>query len=215
MRDLRAQRELRGLTLRQVAEATGISADILHHLEEAPNAELVQGSNIARKRERYVAYLQQRPAPLEPSEDYDEPTETTTTGTQTLRSPVGLARALGLGVALAVVVLLGLRVASELWDAGADAEHPAAAAEALAPAAHALSVRAIEPTRIRAVTDGEIAHDGLLVAGRSLQLEARRELVLEVPDLTRVRIRYNGQALRPLGNLSAGRRLVFIDDETP
>jgi hypothetical protein len=123
-----------------------------------------------------------------------------------------------MGVALAVVVLLGLRVASELLDRPAADEVATQAGPVAAdaePAVHSLSIRAIEPSKLRAVVDGEVVHDGVLVARRTLQLDAKRELVVEIPDLTRVKMRYNGQALRPLGNLSAGRRLVFIDDETP
>ncbi len=224
MKDLRGERELRGLGLGEVAKATSIPLDILASLEAEPEAQLRAGSTIARWREQYVAFLHKRPvvrAELAEASESREPTETTITG-PTLRSPVGMTRALTMGVALAVVVLLGLKVVSTVWDRAEPVVQPDAsvapaepAEPVAAPAAHSLSIRALEPSRLRAVVDGEVVHDGVLVARHSLQLEAQHELVLEIPDLTRVKIRYNGQALRPLGNLSAGRRLVFIDDESP
>jgi hypothetical protein len=222
MTKLRGERELRGLSLGEVAKATGIPVDILASLEAEPDAQLRAGSTIAKWRDQYVAFLHKRPvvrAELADVSEAVEPTETTTTS-PTLRTPVGMARALAMGVALAVVVLLGLKVVSTLWDRTEVESTPVAEAELAAdepaqPAAHSLNIRAIEPSRLRAVVDGEVVHDGVLIARRSLQLEAQRELVLEIPDLTRVKMRYNGHALRPLGNLSAGRRLVFIDDESP
>ncbi len=225
MRDLRGEREQRGLSLGEVASATRIPLDILASLEAEPDAQLRPGSTIARWREQYVSFLQQRPVVsdhLAEASESAEGTETTVVTGSPLRTPVGMARALAMGVAVAVVVLLGLKVISELWDSsaadGADvapaSEEQAAAPEA-EPAAHRLVVRAIEPSRMRAVADGEVIHDGVLLPRKSVAVEARRELSVELPDLTRVKIRYNDQALRPLGNLSAGRRLVFIDDESP
>ena len=217
MKDLRGERELRDLSLSQAAEATGIPVDIIASLEAEPEATLRPGSTIARWRERYVSFLQQRPAvrpPPQQPESPPEPTETTSIVTgASLRTPVGLARALGLGVAVAVLVLLGLRVASELLERSPAVDEQVQAEPAAG--VHELSVRAIEPSRVTVEVDGELVHDGLLPARQSLRFEAQRELALYVPDLTRVKIRYNGEVLRPLGNLSAGRRLVFIDDEGP
>ncbi len=217
MKDLRGERRLRNLSLEQVAESTSIPADILASLEAEPDAQLRPGSTIARWREQYVAFLQQRPAVLPepvPTDNPPEPTETTTLITgASLRTPVGLARALGLGVAVAVLVLLGLRVASVLLERPPDGEPGEAVAVEPELVAHELNVRAIEPSRIVVEVDGEPRHDGVLPARQSLRFTAERELALFVPDLTRVKIRYNGEVLRPLGNLSAGRRLVFIDDE--
>ena len=220
MKDLRGERELRGLSLSEVAKGTGIPVDILASLEAEPDAQLRADSTIARWREQYVAFLHKRPvvrAELSELSGLSEPSEATetTVTSPTLRTPVGLSRALALGVAVAVVVLLGLKVLSTLWDRE-PREQPVANAPVDVPEpVHSISVRAIEPSRVRLVADGAVVHDGVIVAGRSIQADGLRELSLDVPDLTRVKIRYNGQALRPLGNLSAGRRLVFIDDESP
>ena len=116
---------------------------------------------------------------------------------------------------MAVLVLLGLRVAAEIIERSSGGSPSGQAAVAAVDMAHDLSVRAIEPSKITVEVDGVLVHDGVLPARQSLQFEAERELGLYVPDLTRVKIRYNGEVLRPLGNLSAGRRLVFIDDEGP
>jgi hypothetical protein len=226
MKDLRGERVQRGLSLEQAAEATRIPLDILASLEAEPDAQLRPGSTIARWREQYISFLQLRPVvadpPLEPSAA-EEATETTMVTGSGLRTHVGMARALGMGVAVAIVVLLGAKVTNELLVAGDDgsavadaSSSDAAQTDAVgegAPPAHSLLVRAIEPSRMVAIADGEVVHDGVIVARRSVTIEAQRELSVELPDLTRVKMRYNGQALRPLGNLSAGRRLVFIDDE--
>jgi hypothetical protein len=120
-------------------------------------------------------------------------------------------RALALGVLVAVAVALALQVASLLVDR----DQPVVPEEVAAtePVAHHLSIRAIEPTHLHVEADGAVVQDGVLPARGSLVFEARERLVVEIPDLTGVRMRYNERALTPLGNLSTGRRLVFIDDE--
>jgi hypothetical protein len=227
MRDLRGERVARGLSLEKAAEATRIPLDILASLEAEPDAQLRPGSTIARWREQYVSFLQLRPVIADPIPEpgqSEEHTETTMVTGSGLRTPVGMVRALGMGVAVAVVVLLGATVTNELLRegeppavespgaSGGEAGQAAPVADEKPPA-HSLLVRAIEPCRMLAIADGEVVHDGVIIARRSVTVEAERELSVELPDLTRVRMRYNGQALRPLGNLSAGRRLVFIDDE--
>lgn len=221
LRDLRHEREVRALSLRQVSEATGIPMDILASLEAEPDAMLRPGSTIARWREEYERYLARQPqvappAPVEPAGEAREPTETTALlSGAAFRGPRGVGRAVALGVAVAVVVALVFQITSLLMDPGQASSERGAAAEVAAagPMAHRLSIRAVEPTRLRVEADGAVVQDGVLPARTSLEFEARERLVVDLPDLTGVRMRYNDRALTPLGNLSTGRRLVFIDDE--
>ena len=218
IQDLRHEREVRSLSLRQVSEATGIPMDILASLEAEPGAVLRPGSTIARWREEYERYLGRqpvpRPAPLPDGApgEHRERTETTALlSGAAFRSPQGLWRAMALGALAAVLVAVSVRAASLLLERSqATAPEAAVATE---PAVHHLSVRAVEPTRLWVEADGAVVQDGVLPARTSLEFEARERLVVQIPDLTRVRMRYNERALTPLGNLSAGRRLVFIDDE--
>ncbi len=216
MRDIRREREERGLTLRQAADATGIPIDILASLEAEADAQLRPGSTIARWRKKYVAYLQEQalepsPAPFVPEVDDDppEPTETTTILSGPFKGPMPLLRALVGGSVLALAVVMGLWLAAGLLEPEQQVEQAASAKAAV----HKVSIRAIEPTSLRVEADGKELHDAVLHPRRPLSFEAHEVLALDIPDLTRVRIRYNGAILRPVGNLSAGRRLVFIDDE--
>ncbi len=215
MRDLRGERELRGVTLRHVARATGIPIDILASLEAEPEAQLRPGSTIARWRAQYAAYLRQQPLVQQAAVvgGSGEPTETTAALTAgLLRTPMSMGRALAMGVAVAVLVVLGLWVAASVVDRAGPEQAVQTPAEP-ETYAHELAIRALEPSRLRIEVDGELVQDGVLPVRGKLDFKGQREIAVEVPDLTRVRISYNGQALRPLGNLSAGRRLVFIQED--
>lgn len=111
----------------------------------------------------------------------------------------------------------------------APAEEGAAEAVAEAPAAPApppvpesesgLRISAVEPVKVRVEIDGVERYDAVLCASldttceeRVLKFPLAAEMAVEVADLTRLRVSYNGARVEPLGNLSASRRLVFIDD---
>ncbi|MCK6525954.1 hypothetical protein L6R49_31510, partial [Myxococcota bacterium] len=100
------------------------------------------------------------------------------------------------------------------------AEAPAAPAPPPVPEAESgLRISAVEPVKVRVEIDGVERYDAVLCASldttceeRVLKFPLAAEMAVEVADLTRLRVSYNGARVEPLGNLSASRRLVFIDD---
>ena len=127
---------------------------------------------------------------------------------------VPLARVVGGGVLLLVLGVLVLQFVGvflggdlESWEVKA----PAARAEQRAGTA-VVKVRGIERQRVRIEVDGVPFFSGLLRAGESQETPPAHEISVELPDLTRSVVIYNGARVQPLGKLTAGRRLVFIDD---
>lgn len=126
----------------------------------------------------------------------------------------------GLGVALAIVTitLLLMQIAHRLVDAPEVSDEDADAVAAVDPGP-GLSVTAIEPVRVKVEIDGEVRYNGVLCSGAppdcpqsKLEFERASITAVELADLTRARVVYRGERVDPLGNLSTGRRLVFIED---
>jgi hypothetical protein len=100
------------------------------------------------------------------------------------------------------------------------AEAPAAPTAPPVPESESgLRISAVEPVKVRVEIDGVERYDAVLCASldttceeRVLKFPLAAEMAVEVADLTRLRVSYNGARVEPLGNLSASRRLVFIDD---
>ncbi|MEY3213215.1 MAG: hypothetical protein RIT28_3696 [Pseudomonadota bacterium] len=110
--------------------------------------------------------------------------------------------------------------ASAEATAEAVAEAPVASPAPLVPDSESgLRISAVEPVKVRVEIDGVERYDAVLCASldttceeRVLKFPLAAEMAVEVADLTRLRVSYNGARVEPLGNLSASRRLVFIDD---
>jgi len=114
------------------------------------------------------------------------------------------------GLAIALIGFLALRVGSAvLEDEDAKVEALIGADQ---PDQHVLVRAPREPARVRLEADGVMVFDGVLPPGGSIEAEAHDRLVVDSSDLTRVQVIYNGDRVDPLGNQTAGRRLVFIDD---
>lgn len=119
--------------------------------------------------------------------------------------PLQVVRALAMGSVLALFALIG-------WQAfQGRAERSAAPARTAVPDQH-LSVLARHNTHVRVLVDGELAVDRPLPGGESLEFDAHREIVVEVPAVQAVRLEYNGRTIVPQGRQDAPRRLVFVDD---
>jgi len=168
-----------------------------------------------------------------------EPTEPTTpqTGPWGL-GPIPIWRTVAGGAALVLLALLALWVAATLVDreepalatapaevevAGPADETPAEPPVAAIPPPEEkdvavvadgpgrVDVRAIEPTRVVVQVDGAVLQDSVLAKG-TVRFEGHREVAVYVADLTRVEVKLDGIRVRPLGNLTRTRRLVFIAD---
>jgi hypothetical protein len=121
-------------------------------------------------------------------------------------------RVAGGAVALLAIVVLSLRVLDHLLEP-AQVGDPTDEVALDEPAT--LVVSATERLAVRIEADGNELFDGVICSDCDLdrvEATANRELAVELSDLTRARVIYNGRRVEPLGNLSAPRRLVFIDD---
>ncbi len=130
---------------------------------------------------------------------------------QTLkRTAVGAA-------AIVLIALLALKVASRLLEPDELAEPGAELVVEPASPDAGVRIRAHEPVRVHVQVDGETSFRGTLCNGQGdhgcgFDVPAAKEIAVELSDLTRAQVSYNGRRIEPLGNLSAPRRLVFVDD---
>ncbi len=100
-------------------------------------------------------------------------------------------------------------------DVDLDAPEPAAGVALAAPPVPQMRVhlRAHERVHVRVELDGEPALSEWLEPGDEHDFLGADEIAVDVSDLTRLAIAYDGQRVEPLGNLSHPRRLVFLRDE--
>ncbi len=75
-------------------------------------------------------------------------------------------------------------------------------------------LRAHERVRVSVSLDGSTAFSGWLEAGETHDFLGTDEVAVDVSDLTRLTIAYDGNRVDPLGNLSHPRRLVFLRDSS-
>ncbi len=127
-------------------------------------------------------------------------------------APVGrILAGLGVLVGLGLVVL---QLGDHLLDDGTAQADPAPEA-ALTPASEVrpeLHLRALENLRARVEIDGQVVFEGVVSGGTDRTWTAGAVTALELQDLTRATIHYDGQRVQPLGSLTTARRLEFIDD---
>ncbi|MCP4807632.1 MAG: hypothetical protein GY913_33725 [Proteobacteria bacterium] len=119
----------------------------------------------------------------------------------------------GVVVVLVAAVLLVQIGRSVDEDEAADPPSDEAPAEEVVER-HGLTVRATAPVRVRIESDGVEQVSGVLCRDLecSVSVDHAAEIAVELADLTRAGVIYNGSRVEPLGNLSEARRLVFIDD---
>jgi len=114
---------------------------------------------------------------------------------------------------VAVVAVLFVQVGRSLGkseaERGVEAPEDASVTEG-----KPLSIRATAPVRVLVEVDGLETYSGVLCRDLECRLDvaAAREIAVELADLSRASVIYNGSRVAPLGNLSAPRRLVFVDD---
>ncbi len=107
----------------------------------------------------------------------------------------------------ALVLEVGNRVLAEEGVA------PPAEAQVEAPLAFPmLRLRGLDPVRAKVEIDGEVVFSGTLQGGQDLSWPAGRLAAVDLDDLTRAEVHYDGERVEPLGSLSRPRRLEFVDD---
>lgn len=197
--DLRSERQRRGLTLQDVSRQARIPERYLLALEEGDTTVLPPGPFLQGYRRQYLEYLGIDEEDLVATEAAAKP-------------ELPFARLAGGAFLITLIVVLTLKTGSLLLERAA-APSPDPVAAVVAP--QVVKVRASEPTSLGIAIDGEPEQRVRVEAGETLELEGKRRVSIDAPDLTRVSLSYNGERVEPLGNLSEGRRLVFIASETP
>lgn len=215
MRDLMRERERLGLSRAFVASSTRIPLRYVVALEEAEDAGKNPPPFLFGYRRQYEAFLDSlgdgaarqgataasAPAPyVRPEEPAPAP--------EAKRVPV--ARLVLGGFVATLTLVLGIKVGSALLARAPEAT-PEAEAESAVPV-QKVELRAVEPTRVSVVADGSTLFSGVLEPGVTRAFEGRERLEVDASDLTRLTVRHNGERIEPLGNLTYGRRLVFIQE---
>jgi cytoskeletal protein RodZ len=190
---LRRERERRGLTHEDVARLARIPARYVKALEEGDLQALPAGPFRNGYRRQYLEFL-----------DLDEQDLIATERAPAPEIPA-LRLALG-GFAVTALLVVGLRVGASAVDW---IERPAAEAAAQPTASQIVAVRAIDATTITVRVDAGEAEKVRLAPKETRVLHGHDRVEVDAQDLTRVVVTYNGERVEPLGNISAGRRLVF------
>jgi transcriptional regulator with XRE-family HTH domain len=225
---LREARERKGVSLRQIANATKISVSALEALERNDISRL-PGGIFSRAFVRSYAVE----VGLEPEETIRDfmaqfPNDSVTAGhpasshvedSEALESDRRMAatflRLLAISVPLAAVVLYfgmsGTRapvdavaqpaVRGDVPIAARPIEVPQAIVPAVAQAADALTVglSAAGPCWVSAIVDGQRVFERELQAGERQSFEVRREIVLTAGDAGALQLTLNGAVAKPLG----------------
>lgn len=226
-RRLREARERRGISLRQIANATKIGMSALEALERNDISRL-PGGIFSRAFVRAYAVE----VGLEPEATVQEfiaqfPDDSVTAGHPTSTKPedheaveserrtaTAFARLIALSVPIAAAVMYfglsgrpvdapsaDLPIAAAVEPASAPTSGTAAAATPAAVPAGVLtmSLAVLRECWVSVEVDGVRVFEQLLQPGEQRTIEARREVVLTAGDASALAIRINGRAARPLG----------------
>jgi transcriptional regulator with XRE-family HTH domain len=231
--DLRREREVRGVSLRDIAEGTKISVRFLQALEE-DRVDVLPGGLFPR------AFVRQYALFLGLDVEKAVADFVTAHGDAPVverRSPAGPARAATITpgrVFLAVVAVLAAFLALRRGEKPAEPEptpEPVAAAPAvlptdrvypspsLAPAAIAsdslvLTLTARQDCWVEVRADGQTVVNRVLAQGESQTLEARGEIVLSVGNAGGISIRVNDRPGLPLGRSGEVRKNIVITPQS-
>jgi transcriptional regulator with XRE-family HTH domain len=194
---LRRERERRGLSFDDVARLAKIPARYVKALEENDEKTLPQGPFRNGYRKQYLEFLGLDEQDLMATERAAAP-------------ELPLARLVAGGFAATVLLVVVLRVGASVVDW---VERPAAPEQATAaahPGSQVVGVRAVDTTKITVRVDGGLAETVALAPGENRVVRGDQRVEIDAQDLTRVVVTYNGEHIEPLGNISRGRRLVFV-----
>jgi len=228
--NLRRERELRGVSLREIAESTKISVRFLQALEN-DRVDVLPGGIFPRAFvKQYSAYLGLDPeraaADFLLQHGRPEPDARRTPSPaqrRTLLTP-GTAFFAVVAVVALFFTIRGLRDEGELAPAPAlpspttsavlptDRVYPPPVARAASPARDTLllTMTAQQECWVEARADGETIINRVLAEGESETLEARGEIVLSVGNAGGLSIRVNDQPGLPLGRSGEVRKNIVI-----
>ncbi|MGB7296598.1 MAG: RodZ domain-containing protein [Candidatus Aminicenantales bacterium] len=237
--ELRRERELRGISLREIADSTRISLRFLQAIEEdrldrIPGAFFVRAilrsyaRGIGIDEHQVLNRYQETQAFAEQPQDRKDPSK----GARPPRSRVFSRKWLILVLGAVAVIALGLALhsvfsaspekeLSALPETSLPASAPVSIAESPAPAEATveeikglvLQVDFIEETWLQIYADGESIWDGIKTTGESLEVTARREVLLSIGNAGGIGLTINGRKARSLGPRGAVRTDVRITPE--
>lgn len=236
---LRLEREMRGVSLREIAETTKISLRFLQALEE-DRVDVLPGGLFPRAFvKQYAQFLgldAERLAAEFALTHAELPVERRPTLPIGARRPRVTPGQVLLGVAAVVIVALALRHGGEPQNrarsqapappapaAGASAvlptdrvyPSPHALAAAATPAAGlVLSLTAQQECWVEARADGETVINRVLAEGETETLEAHGEIVLSVGNAGGLRVRVNDRLALPLGRSGEVRKNIVITKQS-
>lgn len=107
------------------------------------------------------------------------------------------------------IVLVGLQIVALLLD------DPQAVDPDAPPPGGVVELSANEAVRVHVHVDGQEVFNEVLCRGDvscKQSFGPAREIAVDLPDLNRATVRYNGRRVKPLGTLDEPRTLVFVDD---
>lgn len=231
--NLKHERQLRGIALREVAETTKISVRFLEAIEN-DRLDLLPGglfprsfvrqyaSHLGLDAERVVAdFLCQLGEPDQPPVAAPPPPSFSLRRAAFWSLPLGLllslivVRQIGAGRSQPVVAAAPNQAAPQslptdrVFPPPSSALPPPPAAEGLA-----LGLRARESCWVEVEADGVKVLAGVLTAGETRKLRAKRELVLSVGNAGGLEVSVNGRAGVPLGRPGEVRRKIQITPES-
>ena len=235
--NLRRERELRGIDLREMAEATKISIRFLQALEQ-DRVDILPGGIFPRAFVRqYAKYLGLDPERLVAEFVYAHGGETTPR--KDARAPVrvdqGAPRGLIIaGVVLGLLGLVGWKVRGQASRAPQAATPsmaappatfahdrvypPPSGATAIAPPMAAgtmvLTVLARRSSWVEAKVDGTTVLNRVLKDGESQRLEARQEVLLSVGNAGGIAVTLNDRPLGPIGRDGEVKKGFAINAQT-
>lgn len=237
--NLRRERELRGIELREMADATKISIRFLHALEQ-DRVDILPGGMFQRAFVRqYAKYLGLDPERLVAEFVYahgGEPVVVKDTRS-TVRVDQGPPRGLILlGITLALLALVGWKVHSYVTRApqtappsisaapsattfAQDRVYPppsgtTASAVPVASGTLVLSVLARRSSWVEAKVDGTTVLNRVLKEGESQRVEARQEVLLSVGNAGGIAVTLNDAPFAPLGQEGEVKRGIVINAQT-
>ena len=228
---LRTERELRGVSLREIAEGTKISVRFLQALEEG-RVDVLPGGLFPRAFVRqYALFLgldAERAVADFVSAHGEEPAERRTHAGTPRRRRVSLGHVFLAAVAVLAVALTFRRGGERGPSPSESTPRPVVAAPAVlptdrvypspsvAPASEGavdtlvLTMRAQQDCWVEVRADGETVMNRVLAEGESQTLEARGEIVLSVGNAGGLSIRVNDRPTLPLGRSGEVRKNIVI-----
>jgi len=229
--NLRRERELRGVSLREIADGTKISARFLQALEE-DRVEVLPGGLFPRAFvKQYASFLgldSDRAVADFVSAHGEAPPERKAHSEPPRRSPVSLGRVFLAAVAVLAVALTFRRGGDGDRARPEPTPTPVVAAPAVLPTDRVYPSPSLAPTPAAVVdglvltmtaqqdcwvevrADGETVINRVLAEGESQTLEAQGEIVLSVGNAGGLSIRVNDRPALPLGRSGEVRKNIVI-----